>query len=445
MILIYIITLAVGVMTGAALTALRCSRRISSLTAEREVEAEKARNLQKSLDEEKERCENRLRETEDRYSTSLSEQEKRSREQLAEQMKLLREQVNTSAEEILRRRQEQLAEANRQQLSAILNPLNNSITLMRQSVESSKLEQSKTIASLETAIHSGLEQAKAVGESADRLASALTGENKIQGNFGELKLKELLDSMGFTEGEEYDTQLTLRDERGRAIKDDETGSRLIPDVVLHFPDRRDLVIDSKMSLRAFEEYQGAEDSKTKDDALRRHVASLRSHVTELKNKDYSRYLNKGASHPDFVIMYVFSEGALQLALSTDPTLWRDAYDAGVLITGSQNMYALLRILEMSWKQMRQVENQENIIKTASEVVKRVQILYERFVKADEALKRTVKAFSEVETLAAPSGRSISTAARQLVSFGASADQRHAPLPQGEDNGKLPGSGEKSGE
>ena len=359
MTIIYILLgIGAGALIGYLIARLRASSRISALTTEREVALQKAENLRQSLSDAEQRGEKLRQEAEAGYKEALESLRQRQKEQMDEQMKLLREQMNTSAEEILRRRQDQLAKANSEQLAAILNPLNLSIDHMRRAVEDSKTEQTRTMASLQTIIRSSLEQAKAVGESADRLASALTGENKTQGNFGELKLKELLDSMGLQEGLEYDTQQTLRTPDGLAIHDDETGSRLVPDVILHFPDHRDMVIDSKMSFKAFEEYQAATSPDEKAAALKRHVASVRSHVRELKGKDYSRYLNRGTAHPDFVIMYVFSEGALHLALTADPSLWNEAYRAGVLITGSQNMYALLRILEMSWRQVRQVENQQ---------------------------------------------------------------------------------------
>ena len=438
MTIIYILLgIGAGALIGYLIARLRASSRISALTTEREVALQKAENLRQSLSDAEQRGEKLRQEAEAGYKEALESLRQRQKEQMDEQMKLLREQMNTSAEEILRRRQDQLAKANSEQLAAILNPLNLSIDHMRRAVEDSKTEQTRTMASLQTIIRSSLEQAKAVGESADRLASALTGENKTQGNFGELKLKELLDSMGLQEGLEYDTQQTLRTPDGLAIHDDETGSRLVPDVILHFPDHRDMVIDSKMSFKAFEEYQAATSPDEKAAALKRHVASVRSHVRELKGKDYSRYLNRGTAHPDFVIMYVFSEGALHLALTADPSLWNEAYRAGVLITGSQNMYALLRILEMSWRQVRQVENQQKIMDAAGEVVKRVQILSERMAKADDALRRTVRAFADVDLMAAPSGRSITTAARKLISYGAKPDPRHKAIPDGGDAEALP--------
>ncbi len=422
------VSLVVGVLIGYLVCHMRSASRISALTVSREVESQKAVSLQESLNALAASGEKNRKDLEEQYNRNLELLQTRQRELMNEQMKFVTEKFRTASEEVLLKRQEQLSMANKEQLAAILNPLNANIAQMKEAVENSKLEQSKTMASLQTAINSSFEQAKAVGESADRLASALTGENKTQGNFGELKLKELLDGMGFTEGIEYETQTTLRDEKGNAIKDDETGRKMIPDVLLHFPDKRDMVIDSKMSFKAFEDYQNATGESERSEALKRHIASVRSHVKELKSKDYSKFMPQGAARLDFVIMYVFCEGALQLALSNDAALWRDAYNDGVLITGSQNMYALLRILEISWKQMRQAENQEKIIGVANEIVSRVQILCERLNKAETCLKKTQEAFDDVRTMAQPSGRSITVSANKLLKFGAQKDSRHAALP-----------------
>ena len=163
---------------------------------------------------------------EEQYKRNLElMQTRQKKEQSEQQIRLITEQLRTSSEEILIKRQEQLSASNKEQLASILNPLNANIAQMKEAVEHSKLEQSKTMASLQTAINHSFEQAKAVGESADRLASALTGENKTQGNFGELKLKELLDGMGLTEGLEYETQQTLRDNDGNIIKRQRNGAQ----------------------------------------------------------------------------------------------------------------------------------------------------------------------------------------------------------------------------
>lgn len=208
----------------------------------------------------------------------------------------------------------------------------------------------------------------------------------------------------------------------------------MPDVVLHFPDKRDVIIDSKVSLTAFQDYYSSKDDKDRESALRRHVQSVRAHVQELSRKNYSHYISEGRQRLDFVLMYVFSESALQLALGADSKLWREAYDQGVIIAGSQSLFIMLRVLEMSWRQMRQVENQQDIMRQANLIVDRVQQFYERFVKVDEQLKRTQEAFDELRRSTAPSGQSIINAASRLLKYGAQENpKRRRHLPKADDD------------
>lgn len=345
----------------------------------------------------------------------LFKQQKQMQEQ---QMRLIQEQMNSVSERILKERSEELGRKNQEQMSVILNPLKDGIAEMRKAVEQSDKDHHENMARLDESIKNSIELSREVGKRADSLAQALTGENKTQGNFGELRLKQLLEDMGLEEGVQFEEQVTMKDASGRTIYDEEEGHRMVPDVILHFPDERDVIIDSKMSFKAFEDYHSAETDVERGDALARHLASVRQHVNELSRKNYSSYLKEGRGKLDFVVMYVFSESALQLALLNDTTLWKEAYDKGVIISGSQNLYMLLRVLEMTWRQVRQVENQEKIMQAANAVVDRVQLFYERFMKADEMLERTRGAFDDVKTVTASSGQSIEVAANKLVKFGA---------------------------
>ena len=352
------------------------------------------------------------------YDDQLDELRDMQDRQLQQHSVLLREQINSASEHILKRRSAELSDHNRDQLSAILDPLRENIRQMREAVEKSDREHATTIARLDASIRENLRQAQEVGERADKLAQALTSENKTQGNFGELRLKTLLQNMGLEEGVQYEEQVTMRDNNGATIHDDEEGRRLQPDVILHFPDRRDVIIDAKMSLKAFEDYFNAPSEETKAIALQRHLDSMRNHVRELARKNYSKYLENGHNKLDFVLMYVFSESALQLALSQAPQLWKWAYQQGVIIAGSQNLYMILKVLEMTWRQVRQADNQEAIMRTADELINRVQLFYERLMTVDEQLDKTREAFDDLRRSTANDGKSIVTSARQLIEYGA---------------------------
>ena len=346
------------------------------------------------------------------------EQKEQQEEQMRQQLSLIREQMNSASERILKQRADELSAVNKEQLSGILTPLQTHIQQMREAVERSDREHNSTMQRLDATIKTSIEQSRQVGERADKLAQALTGENKTQGNFGELRLKQLLEGMGLQEGEQFTLQETIRDKDGNVVYEEE-GHRLIPDAILHFPDKRDVIIDSKMSFTAFEDYHNAETEAQRQDALKRHLTSMRNHVNELARKNYSKYIAEGHAKLDFVLMYVFSESALQLALTNDATLWKDAYDRGVIITGSQNLYTMLRVLEMTWKQVRQVENQQKIMECANMIVDRVQLFAERFESVKQQLQKTQDSFDKLESITAESGQSILTPASRLLKMGAS--------------------------
>lgn len=402
-----LVGLVLGLVVGMLLTKSRMLEEKTSLVASRNV-----------LQNETDQLRRQLSEQEKRHTSQIDELRQQQKEQLEQQSALIREQINNASEQILKKRAEELQRNNTAQLSTILTPLHERLQQMREAVEKSERGQTLAMERLDAVIKENLRQVHEVGERADKLAEALTSENKTQGDFGELRLRTLLINMGLEEGVQFEEQATMKDERGKTIYEEENGRRMMPDVILHFPDDRDVIIDSKMSLKAFEEYFNAESEEDKARALTRHIASVRSHVKELAHKNYSSFIRKGRQKLDFVLMYVYSESALQLALANDVTLWKEAYDQGVVISGSQNLYMILRVLEMTWRQVRQAENQEEIMKVADEVVNRVQMFYERFLDVEDQLEKTRKAFDSLKTNTSPSGKSIITAASKLLDYGA---------------------------
>lgn len=350
-----------------------------------------------------------------------------NREQVESQMKLIREQMQTTSEEILKRRQDELGERNKEQVSKIIDPLTQSLKSMREAFDKSKEQQNEALTRLDATIKVNMEKSAALGETADRLTRALTGEVKVQGNFGELKLKQLLEDLELKEGEQFDTQETLRDKAGKQAKGDD-GRGLIPDFILHFPNNRHVVIDSKMSLTDYERYMNAEDgTPEKSEYLKAHVASVRAQVKRLARKEYTKYLPEGYNRLNFAIMYVPIEGALNLALLNATTLWREAYDEGVMILGPQTMYMNLRVLEMMWTQVRQLKNQQAMIDAANIVVERVQDFGMRFIDVETSMNSTVEKMAKLKVSTAESGRSIITAAKSLLKAGAKENKKKKSL------------------
>ena len=343
------------------------------------------------------------------------------------QLDLLREQMKTTSETVLKARQQELGERNREQVSKIVDPLQKSLKDMQDALLLSKEQQKEAMARLDETIKLNMKQSASLGETADRLTRALTGEVKVQGNFGELKLKQLLEDLELKEGEQFDTQETLRDKAGRGMRGDD-GRGMIPDFILHFPNNRHFVVDSKMSLTDYERYMNAEDGTPEKSAyLKAHIESVRAQVKRLAKKEYTKYLPEGYNRLNFAIMYVPIEGALNLALLNDTTLWHEAYEQGVMILGPQTMYMNLRVLEMMWTQVRQLNNQQAMIDAANLVIERVQDFGMRFADVEASMNDTIKKINRLKITTAEGGPSIITAAKSLIKAGAKENKRKKSL------------------
>ena len=449
----------------------RMTDEIRELTSQRDVQKAKADNAVQTIAIQKEDFENRLRrqkeqhdvlladhktsyekqiaelrisydrqvaELRDNFNTQLAQTKESAekqiealktmnREQVDSQLKLIKEQMQTTSEEVLKRRQDELGERNKEQVSKIIDPLQQSLKDMQEAFNKSKLQQNEALTRLDETIKINMQKSAALGETADRLTRALTGEVKVQGNFGELKLKQLLEDLELKEGEQFDTQETLRDKAGRSARGDD-GKGLVPDFILHFPNNRHVVVDSKMSLTDYERYMNAADgTPEKSEYLKAHIASVRAQVRRLARKEYTKFLPDGYNKLNFAIMYVPIEGALNLALLNDDTLWREAYDEGVMILGPQTMYMNLRVLEMMWTQVRQLKNQQVMIDAANQVIDRVQDFGVRFMDVETSMNDTIKKMTKLKITTADSGPSIITAARKLLKAGAKENQRKKTL------------------
>lgn len=348
--------------------------------------------------------------------------------QFSEQLEMVQEQLKTTTEKLLKSRAEELSSTNSTQMNAIINPLKETIKEMKEAMHSNRDTSNKNTASLEKAIEEVLKRANDVGSEADKLARALRSENKIQGNWGEIILEELLKSQGLEEGKHYDTQETLKDANGKALKHDETGKRMIPDVIMHYPDKKDAIIDAKVSLSAFIDYQNAENEEERSNALTRHIISVKSHIDELAKKDYSRYIIAPRQSINYVIMFVPNESALQLALYNEPMLWRDAFAKGVFITSEQNLTAALRIIKMAWTHMAQTKNQEEVFRLADMLVKRVGEFYDYFKTIGDKIEAVHTAYEKADKKLIAGKQNMIAPAKRLIELGAKEDAQRA-LPE----------------
>ncbi len=428
---------------------------IVRLTAQRDVERTKAENYASQLQNQKvsyekqlsdqklsydgqivelkETFAQQLQQTKDAHEGQIAALKEMNEKQIKTQLDLIKEQMQTTSEKVLKMRQEELGAQNKEQVSKIIDPLQRSLKDMQEALDKTKEQQTEALTRLDETIKINMQKSAAIGETADRLTRALTGEVKVQGNFGELKLKQLLEDLELKEGEQFDTQETLRDKGGKGAKGDD-GKGLIPDFILHFPNNRHVVVDSKMSLTDYERYMNAEDgTPEKSDYLKAHIESVRAQVKRLARKEYTKYLPEGYNRLNFAIMYVPIEGALNLALLNDASLWREAYDEGVMILGPQTMYMNLRVLEMMWTQVRQLKNQQAMMDAANAVIERVQDFGTRFQDVESSMNDTIKKMNRLKITTADSGQSIITAAKNLLKAGARENKKKKSLSEMDDS------------
>ena len=330
------------------------------------------------------------------------------------QINALKSELQNTTERLLKQREESLTKANNVQLDAVLNPLKNEIEGMRKSMTDNIKTTSENKASLEKAIEELMKRTQDIGNDANNLAKALKNETKTQGNWGELILENILEKSGLTEGEHYEKQTTLRDSRGNMLFHDETGKRLIPDVVIHYPDNKDVVIDSKVSLTAFVDYCNATDENEKSLALKRHLQSMRAHYKELEKKNYSSYIKTPRVSLDYVIMFVPNESAMQLAIYEDNSLWREAFENGVFITSEQNLLALLRMIQLAWTQVKQARNQQEVFEAVQKLLDRVNEFMKRYEDLGKKIESLQGSYESVKNKLYDGNQSVVKAANKIV-------------------------------
>jgi DNA recombination protein RmuC len=253
----------------------------------------------------------------------------------------------------------------------------------------------------------------------------------VQGDWGETILDELLESQGLTRGVHYDIQSSIRESTGQTVRTD-SGATLRPDVILHLDQQREVIIDSKVSLTSFIDFVNAETEAERQQYLRAHVESLENHVKQLARKDYSSYIQPPKVRMDYVIMFVPNTGALWTALRERPDLWRRAMERNVFIADEQTLFAALRIVSLTWKQIEQAENQQRVFSLATEMMDRVGQFMKKYQLIGKALDTAAKAYEEGERKLQPTGQSILQTCAKLQKLGAKQSNVN-PLPKLEEN------------
>lgn len=347
-----------------------------------------------------------------------SEEAKLHEERFSEQLRTAKEQMTNMARQLLEQNASKLKEQNSEEMGHITQPIKDAIGEVRKAISESMKDAADHSASFREQIRLMVESNQKIGEKAESLANVLRRDNKVAGNMGEIILGDLLASQGLTEGIHYEVQARLRDEAGRPIKNDDTRREMQPDVILHYPQGQDAIIDAKVSLVAYERYVNAETPEERERYLQEHIRSVRSHVSELARKDYSKYVKAPREAIDFVIMFVPFESSLQLALANDPTLWREAFERKVFVTGEQNLLGILHIIHIAWVQNQQAENQEKVFGLAEQLLDRLGDFIKRYNDLGDAIEKVKKQYDFADNKLASGAQSVVKKGRELVDLGA---------------------------
>ena len=352
------------------------------------------------------------------------------REQMAAEARHREEQFKNMAQQLMESSASKLKESNKETMTVITQPLKEAMENMQKAINESQKDGAARSASFREQIQQMLQQTQRLGEKTDSLTNVLRRDNKVSGNMGEIILGDLLASQGLTEGIHYEVQARLRDELGRPLKNDETGKEMQPDVILHYPQGQDAIVDSKVSLVAYEKYVNAETQEEKERYLQDHIKSVRQHVNELARKDYSKYIQNGRDAVDFVIMFVPFESSLQLALANDPTLWRDAFEKKVFVTGEQNLLGILHMIHIAWVQNQQAENQEKVFGLAEQLLDRLGYFVQRYNDLGNKIEAVQKAYESTNNKLISGRQSVVQKGRELVDLGAKENaNRRIPMPE----------------
>lgn len=300
------------------------------------------------------------------------------------------------AQTLLDEKAKKFTEVNEQNMTAILNPLKTQLVDFKQKVEDTYDKESKERFSLGKEVERLISMTQQVSLEANNLTSALKGNNKMQGNWGEMILESILENSGLTKNREYFLQEFIRDNAGNVIKD-ENGKGLQPDVIIVYPDQRKVIIDSKVSLIAWDESVAQADISEQKRLLLEHIKSIRQHIDGLSRKNYPRY----ASALDYVLLFIPIEPAFLEALKTDTQLWKYAYDKNILLVSPTNLFAVLKIVADLWKVEQQNRN-------AIEIANKAGSLYDKFAGFIENFEQVGKRLTEA-------GLVYETAHKQLTS------------------------------
>ncbi len=289
------------------------------------------------------------------------------------ELQLARETMRSQFEKEMLQRTEQLKQTNAENMQQVVAPLKRELDLLRELMAQSKESSDKNTASLAQSIKTIIEHDQQRDKTTQTLANALKNRGKVQGDWGEQVLTNILRDSGLREGQEFFVQDNVKDDEGKNLR---------PDVVVHGADGSRIIIDSKVSLTAYSDYVGAENDEQRKVAIKANHDSIWKHVDELSKKNYDRLVENAVP---IVLMFVPNEGSYILAMNHDPSLGSKAYQKGVIIINPTNLMVVLRLIFLTWQNTRQEKNYEAIRKAAAGIYEK----YTSFAESYLALGRQI--------------------------------------------------------
>ena len=316
-------------------------------------------------------------------------------EKLAAQIKFLQAELTNTTQKLLDIRSEKLEQTNRTQMSSIIDPLKETISKLEKEMKDTQTQHGNTTIRLEQSIKNLVEKTESIGTRADRLVETLLYQPKSQGDWGELVVKEMLESQGLKEGIHYVYQPTLRDEKGQTLRNEETNKIMRPDFILHLDDKEDVIIDSKMTITSYDNYVHAKTDDEREMYAKEILTSIHNHINELRRANYAAYIENGRKSADFVFMFIPNEGAMQVAMAHEKNLWRDTFlKDRIFIVSEMNLYAALRIVNVTWRQIEQNKSYAKVFQTVGLLLDRLNGFIEKFGKVEKSLQQATKAYEE---------------------------------------------------
>ena len=347
-----------------------------------------------------------------------AEARKLADENLGKQIKFLQEEMTNTTQKLLDMRSEKLEQNNKTQMSSIIDPLKETISKLEKEMKETQTQHGNTTVRLEQSIKTLVEKTENIGARADRLVETLLYQPKSQGDWGELVVKEMLESQGLKEGVHYIYQTTLRDEKGQTLRNEDTNKIMRPDFIVHLDEKEDVIIDSKMTITSYDNYVHAKSDEERELYAKEILASIHGHIAELKRANYAAYIENGRKSADFVFMFIPNEGAMQVALAHEKNLWRDTFlKDRIFIVSEMNLYAALRIVNVTWRQIEQNKSYAKVFQTVGLLLDRLNGFIEKFGKIEKGLQQASKAYDEANNQLMLSSQSVLSTGKRLSEMG----------------------------